>query len=208
MRNHTGEKPFQVFVSSWNKFSSYFLSFIRRNTFKILLNFFCKNWIFYILANKIHVLQNLAVKFAFCNFVWKICIQIFLFLSKFCNIPPVIFWNKPILSLRKRKSWLNFVLGFSVHDLPQEVHPWVRAFASYAHSRRGTLQVQVLPQVIRQVGPLPDSYIRSDLFGKPVPSGKERVELFGNKAIRESYKSFERHLYLYFGKSHCQIRPF
>jgi hypothetical protein len=42
-----------------------------------------------------------------------------------------------------------------VHDLPQEVHPWVRAVASYAHSRRGTLQVQVLPQVIRQVGPLP-----------------------------------------------------
>ncbi len=84
-----------------------------------------------------------------------------------------------------------------MHDLPQEVHPWVRAFASYAHSRRGTIQVQVLPQVIRQVGPLPDSYIRSDLFSRPLPRGKERVEHFGNKTTRESYASFERHVSIY-----------
>ena len=41
-----------------------------------------------------------------------------------------------------------------VYGVPQEVHARVRAVAAHAHSRRGTVQVQVLLQVIRQVGPL------------------------------------------------------
>ncbi len=82
-----------------------------------------------------------------------------------------------------------------MHDLPQEVHPWVRAVASYAHSWRGTIQVQVLPQVIRQVGPLPESKFWEIRQPEKVIQALITVGAISIAATFQKYNDFENSLY-------------